>query len=220
MALRELPILFNGRSVRSILRKHKTETRRAIKPQPEFESAVWSYAHKKEEGHSGIGWYCAEEEYPDDGSVFYGDPYGAPGDILWVRESAIIKEIKYGKDGKPMQLRIIYLADSTEGVVEYPTRLRGSLVIGRHLAYGCYKEAHRIRLRIVKKWPQRLQEIDHAGVEAEGYPTPLDEPGGSKSFCQGWNEINGKRFPYDSNPWVWAVRFELAGVAKLPQDWW
>jgi len=61
--LRELPILFNGRSVRSLIAKQKTETRRVIKLQPDFmEQPVWRYAEKKEDGYSGIGWYCGEEE--------------------------------------------------------------------------------------------------------------------------------------------------------------
>jgi len=231
--LRELPILFNGRSVRSIIvDKTKTETRRVIKPQPDFiEQPIWKYAAEKEDGHGGIGWYCAEEEYPDEGSVYYGDPYGPPGTILWVRESAIVLAITYGDDDRPTQLKIKYMADGSVGVVEYPSRLRGNPRVGHYLAYGCYREAHRIRLKVVEKFPQQLHDMKDEDAEAEGYPgwecaahvsgqdvgsidreTPLEE------YISVWNQINPK-FPFKSNSWTWVIKFEMAGLAIFPKEW-
>ena len=58
----ERPILFNGDMVRAILAGAKTQTRRAVKPQPRIVDGV-----------------------PDWKSVRC--PYGQPGDRLWVREA-------------------------------------------------------------------------------------------------------------------------------------
>lgn len=57
----ERPILFSGEMIRAILEGRKTQTRRVIKPQPEFD------------GGFPIWWpQC---------------PYGKKGDRLWVREA-------------------------------------------------------------------------------------------------------------------------------------
>lgn len=80
---KECPILFSGPMVRAILEGRKSQTRRVMKPQPTFASQP-RFVHG--DGHSGRGWYCCEDEYPDEGSVFYRSPYGQPGDRLWVRE--------------------------------------------------------------------------------------------------------------------------------------
>ena len=230
--MKELPILFNGRSVQSLIAKKKTETRRPIKPQPDFcESPRWGYAEKKKDGHSGIGWYCCEDDYPDEGSYYYGDPYGPPGTILWVRESVVVQDIKY-EGSRPVQLKVKYAADRTIGVVEYPSRLRGKPTIGHYLAYGCYREAQRIRLKVVKKFPQKLRNMTDKDAIAEGYPewecaalvsgqdvgivdwqTPREE------YFSSWDKINPKFLSKDS-PWVWVVRFELISVVDLPKDWW
>lgn len=63
--MKERPILFNGEMVRAILDGRKTQTRRAVKPQPHDMSA---------------------------GDYYFGDwvsnaAYGQPGDRLWVRET-------------------------------------------------------------------------------------------------------------------------------------
>ena len=59
--MKERPILFNGEMVRATLDGRKTQTRRAIKPQPGFQ------------GNTPIECiHC---------------PYGDPGDRLWVRET-------------------------------------------------------------------------------------------------------------------------------------
>ena len=37
------------------------------------------------DGHSGVGWYFANEDYPEEGSLFRECPY-VPGDVLVMRE--------------------------------------------------------------------------------------------------------------------------------------
>jgi hypothetical protein len=52
-----------------------------MEPQPDFAAQpTWAFGP----GHSGVGWYCGETEYPDEGSEFYGNPH-AIGDKIAVR---------------------------------------------------------------------------------------------------------------------------------------
>lgn len=84
------------------------------------------------------------------------------------------------------------------------------------------RKASRLTLEITDVRVQRLQDIDDWGVVAEG----LDEPEWHKSygnsdgdfiepegvaveaFSEAWDDINGKKHPWASNPWVWAITFK------------
>jgi hypothetical protein len=83
--MKERPILFSGSMVRAILSGVKFQTRRVVKPQTEWvePETVWQQA----DGHSGPGWYAHNEDYPEEGSLFYRCPYGQPGGRLWVKET-------------------------------------------------------------------------------------------------------------------------------------
>ena len=82
--MRELPILFNTEMVRAVLDGSKTQTRRPIKPQPNWlEDPNWAFEY----GHHGRAWYAWEGEYPEEGSTHFKCPFGEPGDKLWVRET-------------------------------------------------------------------------------------------------------------------------------------
>jgi uncharacterized protein YhfF len=53
---------------------------------------------------------------------------------------------------------------------------------------------------------ERLQEITEEDARAEGCGDP---PFGTRreTFAILWDAINGKRAPWESNPWVWRVEF-------------
>jgi hypothetical protein len=84
--------------------------------------------------------------------------------------------------------------------------------------------ASRITLRITEVRAQRVQEISEADAEAEGVESwdgMLDDADlcrrakemGAMStdarvwYAAAWDAINGKRAPWASRPWVWAVTF-------------
>jgi hypothetical protein len=78
--------------------------------------------------------------------------------------------------------------------------------------------ASRITLEVTGVRVERLQDISEADARAEG--VTLQE----KSFYMGvaaaaphrfefhrlWQQINGERAPWLSNPWVWVVEFRRA----------
>jgi hypothetical protein len=88
--------------------------------------------------------------------------------------------------------------------------------------------ASRLTLEVTEVRVQRLQEIGEQDARAEGVrelPLQEGEPGAwwtydvtagaalhgrdpTAAYRKGWDRINGKRAPWASNPWVWAITFQ------------
>src|SRR5688572_13827975 len=92
---KEIPILFSTEMVKAILAGRKTQTRRVVK----FHDKTWKLSHEANEkdrrdlGAFGIldkhGNYIEVEEGMPATLKDMRQPYGKPGDILWVRETWI-----------------------------------------------------------------------------------------------------------------------------------
>ena len=86
-----------------------------------------------------------------------------------------------------------------------PTRWRPSIFMPRW--------ASRIDLEITDIRVERLQNISREDVATEGCPWqrgdgPWDDVKQAKEwFANLWDSINGKKYPWDSNPWVWVISF-------------
>ena len=221
--MKERPILFNGPMVRAILEGRKWNTRRAIKPQPTSDftgSLILSLGYP-----ASNHWTWAGFGDPED-PVYYKCPYGKPGDKLWVRETMV--ESSIGSDyphyagykaGFPKgyndkyDLRFypkaIVYNDNNE-MVEWwalwqhrdksknPPRTKSSIHMPRW--------ASRITLDITDIRVERLQEISEEDAQAEGLK--LLQGGIVSEFAVLWDSINGKKYPWSSNPWVWVIEFK------------
>jgi hypothetical protein len=213
---KERPILFSSAMVNAIIEGRKTQTRRVVKPQPHHTTSEFTSA-----ADWGVGeaeWFKPVIALPD----FEGDvgseshkaalaefdanpnesihcPYGKPGDRLWVRESFTPR---YFDDNSPA-----YKADWTTGAAEYVTepKWKPSIHMPRALS--------RITLEITNVRVERLQEISEEDAKAEGVerqPRSNNDVYGEdyrEAFQRLWDKINGKKHPWESNPWVWCVSF-------------
>ena len=209
--MKEFPIIFSASMVRAILEGRKTQTRRAIKPQP---SEDWN--------PDGVEWYAPAkvdkhgEMYP--GKEVYGAadenegrvcPYGVPGQKLWVRETFSIQP------QSEISSRDVVLYRADIGNTFLDGKWRPSIYMPRW--------ASRITLAITEVRVERVQEISEEDCRAEGIDTSVVNPSprgvapiypkqyGSAKDCfrDLWDSINAKRgFPWDSNPWVWAISFK------------
>lgn len=195
--MNEKPIIFSGEMVRAILDGRKTQTRRVIKPQPE------SYRGST----------------VPEGLLVYTPYRPKPGDRLWVREKfAVVHGVSELPNDEDV---LIYGADANDavGIIDFVKAWRPSIFMPR--VYS------RITLEIVSVRVERLQDIDDNDAVSEGIRDVchcgdyVDEHGYSsghsavpmlgwatENFSGLWDSINGKRYPWELNPWVWVVEFK------------
>jgi hypothetical protein len=73
--------------------------------------------------------------------------------------------------------------------------------------------ASRIHLAVTSVRVERLQDISEGDAKAEGIAGVLsariDGSAYRTAFARRWEEANGKRAPWASNPWVWVVGFRV-----------
>jgi len=143
-----------------------------------------------------------------DESVHRVYPRFQVGDMIWGRETWATGR---GYDGvRPRdlpsqlkrQLRIAYRADGSESKW-VRGEWRPSIFLPRW--------ASRIVTPIIAVRPERVQDISESDAREEGCPLIADDQNWSQCrrwFCDLWEEINGKKYPWSSNPLVWAVTFK------------
>lgn len=206
---RERPIIFSGEMVRAILfgailAGEKTQTRRVIWPQPTRESSVtgpmWT--------HTAVAGSFAEEIFGSCFAKLAPCRFGRPGDRLWVREQLREGGISwfYAADSVPVTL--------PEGHPAVPEMISWTHHHTRPHCLARYmpRWASRITLEVTEVRAQRLQDISEEDARAEGVQLQsgtryLTSVPYSHEFGKMWESINGKRAPWASNPWVWALTF-------------
>lgn len=190
------PILMSAPMVRALLAGLKTQTRRTVKPQPD-----WSDGK------------LAAQFTPDDQRLgrlgkIIECPYGASGDLLWVRET-------FCDDWQDRQA-IEYRADGglDADMIDAGCKWRPSIFMPR--------AASRLTLRITDVRVQRLQDISEVDARAEGAPPShpsidaVSREFGYADFprswyAQLWDSINGPG-RWEANPWVWCVSFSVVNA--------
>jgi hypothetical protein len=231
---RERPILFSSEMVRAILAGTKTQTRRVLSPQPEL-AVMDAESSRALRAAADLGLVPSDEKprwrwrgtfnIPWPSCAGHLSPYGVPGEQLWVRET-------WGGDDCS---GFAYRADHPDwkrfqGDGEQPdSPWRPSIYMPRR--------ASRLLLEITSVRAERLHDISEEDAIAEGVVIHVDAtdcpPGmvrplhqltrspmlhaGIKASAENayrwayaclWESINGKRAPWASNPWVWAVSFQ------------
>jgi len=132
-------------------------------------------------------------------------PYGRPGDKLWVRET---------------------FGYCTKSGGHYLYKADGEGFSTCHVEGGKWKPsifmprvASRITLNVLDIRVERVQDITGADVLSEGVDNGKSNPTMGvrwenmqrMAFSDLWDSINaGRGFSWESNPWIWAVKFDLA----------
>ncbi len=193
----ERPILFSAEMVKAILGGCKTQTRRVIKPREiermEYkERATWTFNIERFVKH------C---------------PYGKVGDRLWVRESWR-KGIAYSG------LAVEYKADLARTYLDdYPdnsTDWFWLLDMPWQPSIFMPRWASRITLEVTGVKIEKLHHIGELSAKAEGIDpktvVSVDRFESYDSYCAAytelWDSINGKTYPWESDPWVWVIEFK------------
>jgi hypothetical protein len=215
------PIIFSAEMVLEILKGCKTQTRRKA-PIRELnilqhpgDMITWSVSFLKAvkgvlSNHSG-GKFSDLQARSIIASQF--NPYGKPGDLLWVRETW--GAVWPADEPVPLrQCEIEYRADLPPGCTDRPGEWpadegNGPEVPKWRPSIHMPRWASRITLRITDIRVERLQDISCADAEAEGAGHEEGLTGGQarEAFSHLWNKINGPG-AWEANPWVWVVAFE------------
>jgi hypothetical protein len=142
-------------------------------------------------------------------------PFGAPGDLLSVREAFRIKSFGAGV------AQIRYCADNERGDNRGISDRGMPSMCGVVPAVRCPKHASRLTLLVLDVRVERLQDISEADAESEGCEWELYAHGPGVSsvgtpryeFRERWDATWIKAgFGWDSNPWVWVANVQR--VAK------
>jgi hypothetical protein len=202
--MNEKPMLFSSEMVKAILAGRKTQTRRAMNPQPlQIQTGgIWMLDVRGNDRCLG------ESDWAD------ACPYGQPGDRLWVKETSRLLAEADGQD------RFQYRADGNFKDVPEEIHSDTHPAFYRWIKFSCDhpkqwrpsifmpRWASRITLEITHVRVERVNQISKADVIAEGTPGfELNKASNDEAVAcyQGlWESINGKP-SWKANPWVWVV---------------
>jgi len=202
--MKERGMLFSRPMVLALLDGSKTQTRRICKPQPVLNGHFWELY--------GAGWSENIRRVPavPGHSLATRNPYGQPGDRLWVRET-------FAEVGNVDPGYLIYRAnDYMEQVRKhrFDTYLPESKVRWTPSIH-MPRRASRIDLEITSVRVERLNDCSEADAKAEGvtdFGNITDIATGEidrdavEAYEALWETINGAG-SWDANPWVWVIEF-------------
>jgi hypothetical protein len=212
---KETGILFTPENIRAIRDGRKSQTRRVMVPQQSFDhyhtmwcwktlvlDNIWDFPNGDD--RKELAAHC---------------PYGVPGDRLYIKEGVIVDEAF-----NPPELAGYYI-DGARATLPNQKRLTAMFMAKRYA---------RTWLEITDVRVERLQDISDEDARAEGVSPQIvteqdiqDTINGASEphikelarilgpgeftarfkFMELWDSINRKKYPWESNPWVWAITF-------------
>lgn len=224
--MKERGILFNAAMVRAILDGSKTQTRRIVKPQPDYFACGWPCVFGKECFMRN----CIMSHKDNKHLTALKSPFGKTGDQLWVRETwrhtassldearAITEDVMSGS-------AVDWRADYIDRLIKTGEFTRNTAEVACDFetwkpSIHMPRWASRIQLEITSVRVERLNIISEEDAEKEGvvkfqdgkFANYLSESGyalnAKSSYASLWESINGAN-SWDANPWVWVFEFKV-----------
>jgi len=199
----------------------KTVTRRIVKPPPKYVDELPSDAIPGEVAIvEGKVWRCSvySQNQPDAIKWRYLQPRLRPGDIVAIKETHWRWGFHYRNENNQWSFHPV-TGDPVEHVV-FKRQLiqnapphRDSVGYHKRSALFLPYDYARTHVLIEDVRPERLQDITEEDAQNEGaVKMHLDDLGQSfrshkRGFQVLWDSINGKTYPWASNPWIWRYQF-------------
>jgi hypothetical protein len=223
------PILFSAPMIRALLDGRKTQTRRVLKPQPQYVGGKIPGAIYKDDFYwplktLGCGVISCNPFPP----ARYLEDYPikhAPGDRLWVREAwsgeYVFRNMKPAQRPKAIDCghgdarfreTVWHWADGSPDFGDWE-KPRPSIHMPRW--------ASRLTLVVTDVRVQRVQEINQNDCIAEGIFYASPDVNGRHEFEDLWDSITAKQgFGWDANPWVVALTFDVhkCNIDQMEED--
>ena len=198
--MKERPILFSGSMVNAILDGRKTQTRRVMKPQP-------NYMNRAFETLKSMVTNISKRKCP----------YGEVGDRLYVREKWQPLYEYCNPDGGIIGACFRHRGGGRVFNTKHNPSRHIDDTYPRKPSIHMPKWAAGIWLEIFAIRYERVQDISIKDAKAEGCvggePLRTGKQNGRVTakfkFIQLWDSINKKRgYGWEVNPWVWVVEFK------------
>jgi hypothetical protein len=227
------PIIFSTSMILAILERRKMQTRRVVRPQPEF-------VPPRETARNGLLLFSKGKNWQEVNIDRLNTwitspntlcPYWSESRVLWVREayrlgahfdpgattSGIFRRaesIPGGVLAETCRPTVRYEADGSFNHEPLPNWKPGKL----HPSIFMPHWAHRIDLELTGIRIEQVQDISMEDCLAEGITyEEADMCGALLEDCYAdlWDYLNLKRgFGFDANPWVWVLEFQPSSVLK------
>lgn len=230
--------------VKAILQGEKIMTRR-LKGMKEINQSSDKHYLSTEKHTDRYGRFCQRFFFSQIGSKLATCPYGKVGDLLWVRERFMPRPNgQYNFHGQDIGKYVYYATASNQFKNEWNGYWKPSIHMPKEAARIWLKItkiepqrlhditdtdiiAEGIRIPVNGIGTGRvLLALGEDNTAIHFLPKGCLNPDGPKItqsqllhafWAELWCKING-RASYDSNPWVWAIRFELFSLNSLPTD--
>ena len=195
------PIIFSAPMVKALIAGRKSQTRRILKPQPDYLPGRLSSPHRDDDGQwvqTATDWQYSESlgnyEPERESNVPLRLCY-APGDRLYVREACDIP--------RPGVAQILYRSDHPASA---------SIGIKWHPSIHMPRWVSRLTMTVTDVRVERLNDISEADAWAEGVSGNAAGAWGCEGlledFADLWDTIHGPS-AWDANPWVVAISFDV-----------
>lgn len=190
------PISFTAPMVRALLAGTKTQTRRPVNPLLFIETTNPDRIVEQ-----------SSPEFADAAMRWAPCPFGAPGDRLWVRETARV--VEYSHD--MARVCVQYEADGVVAAgLSFPERIKRPKV-GNCIANGVHREGSRLTLEVTEVRVQRFSDISEEDARAEGVqPVPFCKAGRAVGLehVEAFEDLIASLYgPEAWNQWCWVVTF-------------
>jgi len=226
--IKERGIIFNGEMVKAILDGRKTQTRRIMKVQPEYDQLGLRFITDSSDP-SKIGKYVWTESNATghiQRSKPFKCPFGQVGDRLWVRETFATLGNEDGhpidwdnnlvskrKDSAKVYRASCHQKPNNYGLWTVPDKdsdFEGPWTPSIHMP----RWASRITLEITDIRVERLRSMTEDDARAEGVIAASGPLEVGLAFREIWDSIYGQE-SWQSNPFVWVVEFKRVEAAWL-----
>ena len=214
--MREHPKLFKGNMVRAILEGHKTQTRLPVT----FHNSITGVGlPRKHWGRLRFRGAWVDGEYlhvPFEDVVYRVYPRYEVGDHLWVRETWGVGTrpcpFEGWVDGIEYRADEAYISDERDSLHLYDADPPDNICLDDYSGKGwrpsihMFRWASRINLEVIRRWPEKVQDISKSSCEAEGLK--LLQGGIRSEFATLWDSCYGKG-AWSQNGYVWAYEFKV-----------